>query len=101
MDGAQSRKRTTMSRTRFLLALTIVLVLGWAGAGQLTRKERATPRALYENKCSKCHRLYEPKDYLQEEWRLWMIKMSQKANLSNEQEKLLNSYLDAYRTGKP
>jgi hypothetical protein len=77
----------------------LVLALALAGAAQLSRKERASPKGLYEAKCSKCHRLYEPKDYSGEEWQLWMTNMSQKAKLTAEQERLVIGYLEAYRGG--
>ena len=87
-----------MSRPRLSLFITLVLAMGLARAAQLARKERATPKDLYETKCAKCHRLYESKDYSEEEWRLWMTNMCRKAKLSREQEKLINSYLNDYRT---
>jgi hypothetical protein len=90
-----------MSRSRYLLIFILGLALALAGAGQLARKEPATPRALYEGKCAKCHRLYDPGDYSEEEWRLWTTNMVHKTKLRPDQEKLLTPYLQALRPGKP
>ena len=88
---------------RSFLVSWFVLVLAFAAAKAegLTKKEQLGAKRLYDSKCVKCHRRYEPKDYSQEEWRLWMSKMSKKAQLKPGQEKLLNRYLDIYRTETP
>jgi len=54
-------------------------------------------RSLYESRCVKCHRLYDPNDYSEEEWWLWMAKMSRKAKLHPRQERLLNRYVELLR----
>ncbi len=83
---------------RWLLLLAVLAGSGGpAGAADLTPSEAAAARKLYTAKCAKCHRFYEPAAYPEAEWRLWMDKMSRKAKLKPEQEKLLNRYLDACR----
>ena len=86
---------------RFVIVFWLAIVLAQAGArgGDLTRKEQEAAKKLYDGKCARCHRMYDPRDYSDEEWRLWMAKMSKKAKLKPSQEKLLNQFLDAYRTG--
>jgi len=78
----------------------LALPLGGAQAEDLTRKQRTAAKKIYDSKCAKCHRFYEPREYAQEEWQLWMTKMSRKAKLNPSQDKLLNRYLDAYRAQK-
>jgi hypothetical protein len=97
--GGRNALSQFMSRSLLFLAFTLALALALAGTGtgQLTRRERTAARNLHEAKCAKCHQAYEPKDYSEEEWRLWMTRMSLKANLTPAEEKLLNRYLDAYR----
>jgi hypothetical protein len=82
------------------LALALAFALAIAGAGQLARNQNTNAKYLYETRCARCHRLYEPRDYPEEEWGLWMAKMATKARLTLEQEKLVNAYLDAYRSKK-
>jgi hypothetical protein len=94
-------KALIMRRLISFIWLSIALALAAAPADDLTDKERGAAKRLYELKCVKCHRPYEPKDYSQEEWRLWMTRMSKKARLRPSQEKLLNRYLDARRAEKP
>jgi hypothetical protein len=55
-------------------------------------------RKLYLLKCSKCHRFYNPAAYEEAEWRDWMRKMSNKARLTPDEESLLDTYLQAFRT---
>lgn len=57
----------------------------------------AKGKALYELKCAKCHKLYDPSQYREEEWDLWMGKMRKKAHLSDEAFLLINGYLDSPR----
>jgi mono/diheme cytochrome c family protein len=49
---------------------------------------------IYVAKCAKCHKLYDPANYSDQEWKLWMQKMSRKAKLKPEQEKALTQYID-------
>jgi len=89
-----------MWRTIMLSCLTLMLPLCGSLADDLTRKQGIAAKKLYDAKCAKCHRFYEPSEYSQEEWQLWMAKMSKKAKLNPGQDKLLNHYLDAYRAHK-
>jgi hypothetical protein len=86
------------------LAGILVLVFGWlaegfAGTPELATKEELMAKKLYVAKCAKCHKFYEPRNYNEVEWRKWMDAMSRKSKLKPEQDKLLNTYLDAYRSG--
>ena len=83
---------------RFVLVLWIA---GEACAGaaplELTRRQTISAKRLYDTRCAKCHRMYEPREYSQEEWQLWMAKMTKKAKLTAKQEKLLDRYVDLLR----
>ena len=83
----------------------LVAILVWrtavAHAQELTKKEVASAKRIYETKCVRCHKAYEPRDYSPEEWRLWMLKMSKKAKLKSSEDKLLKRYWEVLRTGKP
>jgi hypothetical protein len=88
-----------------LLFVVMVAVHSAAEADELTGSEIIAARKIYVAKCAKCHRFYEPTNYAEADWRLWMQKMNKKSKLKEPQAKLLNQYLDVYRagqlTGKP
>ena len=69
-------------------------------AEPLSLKDTAAARKMYVAKCAKCHKFHEPKQYSEEDWDLWMDKMSRKSKLKPEQEALLRRYLAEYRSGR-
>jgi len=93
-------KRCIMRLPLLVLCLTLVSVARNAGADVLTPEEIAVARKIYETKCAKCHAFYEPTNYVEIDWRKWMVKMSKKSKLKPEADKLLNRYLDEYRAQK-
>ena len=68
-----------------------------ASAIGLTTEQVSDATALYTVKCAKCHKFYDPTQYSQPEWDMWMQKMSRKSKLKPAQEELLARYLGAYR----
>jgi hypothetical protein len=82
-------------------AISLALVLtGAASAAEAPAlKDQIAARKIYVAKCAKCHRFYEPTDYTDADWRLWMGRMNRKSKLNAKQADLLNRYLDAYRAG--
>jgi hypothetical protein len=94
-----------MKYQRFSLALTFGALLSataallFAGcAGTAQRFDAGLDpvvggRKLYVAKCAKCHKLYDPAKYSDEEWAMWMRKMSKKARLNPEQEQLISRYI--------
>ena len=66
----------------------------WAGS---YADDLAKGKGLHELKCAKCHRLYEPAAYGDEEWDRWMVKMRKKAHLNDDDYRLISSYLDSMR----
>ena len=54
-------------------------------------------RMIYEAKCAKCHRFYDPRSYHDTQWNIWMDKMHRKARLTEEQFDQLVRYLQTVR----
>jgi hypothetical protein len=65
----------------------------------LSPAETESARKLYIAKCARCHKFYDPAKYSDNEWRMWMDKMSRKAKLKADQTELLSKYLELYRGG--
>jgi hypothetical protein len=55
--------------------------------------ESGAGQKLYVAKCAKCHKFHEPAKYSEADWQMWMTKMSKKAKLKPEQEKILSRYI--------
>lgn len=55
----------------------------------------AVGQNLYENNCAKCHKLFEPKSYSQEEWKPILISMQKKAHLDDAQMANISAYINA------
>lgn len=68
-----------------------------AGASDLSPTEQRAAQETYEIKCAKCHKFYNPADYSQEDWDMWMKKMSRKSKLKRTQGELLTRYLQTFR----
>ena len=67
---------------------------GFAGG---TERETQSAKKLYNAKCAKCHKFYDPANYNDVEWESWMKKMGKKAKLKSAQYDLLVRYLDTFR----
>ena len=67
------------------------------GADLISTNDAIAGRALYVNKCARCHKFYDPAKYNDADWNKWMTKMNRKAKLKPDQAALLSRYLDAYR----
>ena len=72
-----------------------------ARAAGMLEPEITAARELYIAKCVRCHKYYEPSQYDNAEWKMWMRKMSKKAHLKSEQEQLLSRYLGSFRAQSP
>ena len=83
---------------RFILVLWLAAqASAGAAPSELTKRQTLAAKRLYDTRCAKCHRMYEPRDYSEDEWQLWMGKMRKKAKLNTRQEKLLDRYVDILR----
>lgn len=78
-------------------ALTAPPPLPPGGADRISAVDAAAGRALYLNKCARCHKFYDPSKYNEADWGKWMTKMSRKAKLKAPQAELLGRYLEIYR----
>jgi len=88
-------------RWRWLLFLIGLALAGCSGPTSATdgQDETAQARKLYVVKCAKCHKMYDPAKYSDEEWQKWMTKMTRKAKLRPEQAEMLSRYIEeTYRT---
>jgi hypothetical protein len=79
------------------MVAVLALAQSRAGAAALSTKETEAARKLYNLKCAKCHKFYDPAGYTQSEWDEWMLKMSKKSKLKPAQHDLLSRYLGAMR----
>jgi cytochrome c5 len=61
-------------------------------AAELT-PELAAGKSMYDNNCAKCHKLYEPKKFTQEEWAPILVRMQKKAHLDDTQMASVTSYI--------
>jgi len=81
--------------------LVAVLLLGSPSqGGELSTVELKSARKIYLGKCAKCHKLYDPDKYTEEEWGEWMLKMDKKAKLKPAQSELLARYIAAGKAGE-
>jgi hypothetical protein len=89
---------------RSVFAISLVILtqpLRPVAAEQLSHKELAAARKLSLTKCTKCHKFYDPLDYTERDWTVWMEKMKRKSRLKADQYQLLVRYFDAVReTGR-
>ena len=81
-----------------VLAVFLALAAGAAEGSELSPGEVHAAKRLYNTKCAKCHKFYDPAKYPQEEWETWMQKMGRKSKLKPEQYQLLSRYLETFRT---
>ncbi|KUJ62049.1 cytochrome C [Flavobacteriaceae bacterium CRH] len=61
-------------------------------ASELT-PELAEGKNLYENSCARCHKLYDPKKFSQEEWKPILTRMQKKAKLDDTQITSISNYI--------
>ena len=80
----------------FCLLLLAVRVLG-DDTIALSSKQLNDAKRLYNAKCSRCHKFYNPSSYDDSEWHEWMEKMRKKSKLKSEQYDLLTRYTDMLR----
>jgi len=77
-----------------LVGLVFGVSTGLGRANELSTKEAGVAQKLYTAKCAKCHKFYDPKDYDDETWGLWMQKMGKKSKLKADQVDLLSRYIE-------
>ncbi len=63
-----------------VLGLVLGCSVALASGTSARLKDPAEARKTYVNKCSKCHKLYNPADYSDANWEKWMGKWPEKRN---------------------
>lgn len=53
----------------------------------------AEGKELYENNCAKCHKLYNPNDYSDQDWLPILERMKKKAKISDLQHDKIYAYI--------
>jgi Dihaem cytochrome c len=84
-----------------LIQIILIAVVGFGAGGcavpatakDLSSNEAAAGQKLYVAKCAKCHKFYDPAKYSEEDWQMWMAKMSKKAKLKPAQEAEISRYI--------
>src|SRR5262245_37154822 len=82
------RARVRQGRFMWLLAASLLITPAARPADAATPLSPQDTRAaqkLYNTKCSKCHKFYHPDQYSDEDWKMWMGKMSKKSKLKPSQ----------------
>lgn len=88
-------------RFLWLAVAASALFMVRAEAVDLPAFKRRTAEDLYNAKCTKCHKHYDPAPYSGADWEMWMRKMSRKSKLKPEQDALLRRYLGEMRAPRP
>ncbi|MFM9987511.1 cytochrome c [Flavobacterium sp.] len=55
--------------------------------------ELAAGRTLYENNCAKCHKLYSPTNFSEQDWKPILVRMQKKARLDDAQMVEISNYI--------
>ncbi|MBF4516236.1 cytochrome c [Flavobacterium sp. ANB] len=55
--------------------------------------ELAEGKNLYDNSCARCHKLYDPKKFSQEDWKPILTRMQKKAKLDDTQIASISNYI--------
>jgi len=53
----------------------------------------ASGKTLYENNCSKCHKLFAPNDFSKQDWAPILVRMQKKANVDDNVMAEVSSYI--------
>ncbi|OIO39069.1 MAG: hypothetical protein COT00_03705 [Candidatus Omnitrophica bacterium CG07_land_8_20_14_0_80_50_8] len=81
-------------RSFLVLALVLQVFSAFAASSEASGKQS------YLVKCAKCHKLYAPANYTDEQWESWMAKMRQKAHLTPEEYEQISVYCASLRDKK-
>ena len=56
-------------------------------------QEEISGKQLYQSKCTKCHKLIEPKKFKQEKWEKMIKKMQKRAKINDVEREKIYSYI--------
>jgi len=83
-----------LMRALFLTCAALTGLNFCVAAGEPVIDQTAAARNLYINRCSKCHKLYQPSNYSDQKWQRWMAKMGRKAKLQPQQQVAVSNYIE-------
>ena len=83
-------KKTVSTATE---AQTAPVITETVKATEAKPEELAEGKSLYENSCARCHKLYEPKKFTQEEWKPILVRMQKKAKLDDVNMASITNYI--------
>lgn len=82
----------------------LILFVAWGcqavPAADLAPDDFAAAKKIYTSKCARCHKFYEPSQYNDQEWSLWMNKMRKKARLNPKDYGLVLQFTEQMRKGE-
>lgn len=55
--------------------------------------ELAAGKVVYENNCAKCHKLYSPTKFSEQDWKPVLVRMQKKARLDDAQMTEISNYI--------
>ncbi len=93
--AAGGRALARCSRLRLALLVLFLALLrpaGWAAESASVPAE--VGRKLYQNRCAKCHQMYDPAKYSDVQWQAWMDKMGKKARLRAAEKQMVMRYVE-------
>lgn len=82
-------KKTTASNT----PEQVPTIKEYVAATPTLTPELEEGKGLYENSCARCHKLYEPKKFTQEEWQPILVRMQKKAKLDDVKMASITNYI--------
>ena len=111
VGGARENQHSLAIRNQLLMRITVAGLALWFGLFAACQNPGAAgnngafvvppasgglavARKLYMTKCSRCHKLYDPRKYDDAEWSDWMTKMSHKAKLKPGQPEMIADYVE-------
>ena len=59
----------------------------------LLTPELAAGKTLYENNCARCHKLYSPTKFSEQDWKPVLVRMQKKAKLDDVQMAGISNYI--------
>jgi cytochrome c5 len=93
---ATKNAATTADKKPAVVVIDPELAKAQAKVPGITMKELSQGRSLFIERCSNCHALKSPSDYTQQQWDPILVRMTMKANIyDNAQKLLIRNYLVA------
>jgi cytochrome c5 len=95
--NSTTTKTTPPPSDKTVVEVNPELVSAQAKVPGITMQELTDGKKLFVERCSNCHELKNPGDYTAQQWEPIVAKMTRKAHISDEGQKLLiRNYVVAY-----